>query len=67
MRIHSWNDRLTRPRPLSGTGTGTAGGVTAPGFLRRVWARLFKRPEATMFHRCLAVHLHFAAASSALA
>jgi hypothetical protein len=67
MRTSEWNDRPARYQALSGTGTGTAGGITAPGLLRRAWARLFKRPEATMFHRCLAVHMHFAAASSALA
>ncbi len=65
MRTSPWHDRPARHPALSGTGT--AGGITAPGLLRRAWARLFKRPEATMFHRCLAVHMHFAAASSALA
>jgi hypothetical protein len=67
MRSSPSNDRPVRYQALSGTGTGTAGGIKAPGLLRRAWARLFKRPEVTMFHRCLAVHMHFAAASSALA
>ncbi len=28
---------------------------------RRLWTRIFRRKEITTFHRCLAVHMHFAA------
>lgn len=41
-------------------------GMPAPGRLRRAYARLLKRPEATMFHRCLALHLVIAGSRSAL-
>ena len=39
--------------------------VRPRGFFARI-AQLFKREEATTFHRCLAVHLYFQAPRSAL-
>jgi hypothetical protein len=38
--------------------------IVQPG--RRSLGRLFRRQAPTAFHRCLAVHMHFAAHSSAL-
>ena len=39
--------------------------VRRRGFFARI-AQLFKREEATTFHRCLAVHMYFQAPRSAL-
>jgi hypothetical protein len=33
---------------------------------RRPLGRLFRRPTPTTFHRCLAVHIHYAQRASAL-
>jgi hypothetical protein len=33
---------------------------------RRALGRLFRRQQPTTFHRCLAVHIHFAQRASAL-
>jgi hypothetical protein len=45
---------------------GKASGFAAPGFIRRARSRLFKRSEATTFHRCLALHMFVSASRSAL-
>jgi hypothetical protein len=39
----------------------------SPAAERRSWfAALIRRPEPTTFHRCLAVHMHYAAPRSSL-
>lgn len=45
---------------------GKASGFAAPGFIRRARSRLFKRSEATTFHRCLALHMFVTQTRSAL-
>lgn len=64
MRNLARNERQARYQALSGAQR--VQGMPAPGRLRRAYARLLRRPEATMFHRCLALHLVIAARRSAL-
>lgn len=59
MSTHPNNDRQMRHQAPSRR-------AAAPGLVRRVFARMFKRPEVTTFHRCLAVHMRFMAPRSAL-
>ena len=64
MRNVAHNKQLDRHQaPLA---SGKASGVGAPGLIRRARARLFKRSEATTFHRCLALHMFVTQTRSAL-
>ncbi len=48
-----WRVTAAKPQPTQGE--------------RRSWlAALIRRPEPTTFHRCLAVHMHYAAPRSSL-
>jgi len=52
-----WTVVAAKPQP----------GQAAPTAERRSWlAALIRRPEPTTFHRCLAVHMHYAAPRSSL-
>lgn len=64
MRSLARNQKQARRPALSGAEK--VQGMPEPGRFRRAYARLLKRPEATMFHRCLALHLVIAASRSAL-
>ena len=46
--------------------TTTAGSATAHAKRRPLLRRIFGRDEVTTFHRCLAVHMHYAQRSSVL-
>lgn len=56
-------DRIAVSSAKPGTGIVEARGSKNGSF--RLF-RLFRRREPTTFHRCLAVHMHFAERSSAL-
>jgi hypothetical protein len=64
MRNAARGKRPARHQALSSAGK--ASGFVAPGFIRRARSRLFKRSEATTFHRCLALHMFVSASRSAL-
>lgn len=59
-------DRRPRAAAAATTPARTATPVHAPTPARRRLGRLFRRDAPTAFHRCLAVHMHFAQRASAL-
>ena len=64
--MHSLARNQQQARRPSLSSGGKVHGMPAPGRFRRAYARLLRRPEATTFHRCLALHLVIAASRSAL-
>jgi hypothetical protein len=66
----SLNEALKDRRPRPATAVTTPARATTPALkaapARRRFGRLFRRDTPTAFHRCLAVHMHFAQRASAL-
>jgi len=61
MDAHTLDDLQARQRAISATRDPRLGATKPLQRARRsLLRRIFARKEATTFHRCLAVHMHFA-------